>query len=469
MIVRAALYVRISDDREGEGLGVGRQEQDCRALAERHGWTVSQVYTENDTSAFQRRRVRLPDGTAALRVVRPAFRRLLDDLDSGHVEALVGYDLDRIARDPRDLEDLIDVVEQRERPTKSVTGSLDLSSDAGITMARVMVAVANKASRDTSRRVRRKYVELAAAGKVGNGGLRPFGYGSDRITVVPEEAAVLRDLYADVLAGKGTRTMVRDLAAKGATTSTGRPWSGQALRYNLLSPRNAGLRAHRGTIVGPAVWEPIVDRETWEQVRAVLTRPGRPNEGQGVARRYALTGILRCGLCGSGLKSNRGAELQRFACRPEPGGPQCGGILVRYAPAEEHITELVLARIEQQARLREDAPSRDPSDDLRAQIAVQEARLEALAEAYADEGDALEMRRAGQMIRARIADLRSQITETAQTRRLTESSAVRAEWPSYDIEQRRAVYLEVLDRIDVGSARRGLNRFDPARLTVVWR
>jgi site-specific DNA recombinase len=46
--MKAGIYTRISDDTEGEGLGVARQEQDCRALCERKGWTVADVYPDND-------------------------------------------------------------------------------------------------------------------------------------------------------------------------------------------------------------------------------------------------------------------------------------------------------------------------------------------------------------------------------------------------------------------------------------
>ncbi len=56
---RAAIYVRISDDREGQGLGVTRQEQDCRALAERLEWTLHPhrpVYSDNDIGASTKSR-----------------------------------------------------------------------------------------------------------------------------------------------------------------------------------------------------------------------------------------------------------------------------------------------------------------------------------------------------------------------------------------------------------------------------
>ena len=138
---------------------------------------------ENDTSAYKRRRVELPNGRHELRVVRPRFRPLLDLIVSGAVDGLIAYDLDRTARDPRDLEDLIDAVEQRapRLPVESVTGSLRLANDSDVTMARVMVAVANKSSRDSSRRIKRKHEELAQLGKYAGGGARRFGYESDGV------------------------------------------------------------------------------------------------------------------------------------------------------------------------------------------------------------------------------------------------------------------------------------------------
>src|SRR5690348_2947507 len=102
--IRAAILVRISDDRAGDAAGVGRQEKDARALAKRLGWRVGEVFVENDTSAFKRRTVTLPDGSTALRVHRPEFRRLLELMHLGQVDGLIAYDLDRVARDPRDLE-----------------------------------------------------------------------------------------------------------------------------------------------------------------------------------------------------------------------------------------------------------------------------------------------------------------------------------------------------------------------------
>ncbi|WP_295121235.1 recombinase family protein [uncultured Leifsonia sp.] len=74
--LRAVVYVRISDDPEGTERGVDRQEADCRAYAAAHGWEVSAVFRENDTSAFKQRTITLPSGERVRRVVRPQFRAM---------------------------------------------------------------------------------------------------------------------------------------------------------------------------------------------------------------------------------------------------------------------------------------------------------------------------------------------------------------------------------------------------------
>lgn len=243
--------------------------------------------------------------------MRPAYQRLQDDLKSGRIRAVLVWHTDRLHRTPRELEDFIDVCEAGEVPVETVqAGIIDLRTPAGRAVARTLCAWAFYESEHKSERIRRKYLELAEAGKVGNGGYRPFGYAPDRTTLIPEEAQALRDAYAQLLAGRSLSSIARWLAEQGFTTTTGRPWSLQALRYNLLSGRNAGLREHRRQVVGPAVWPAIVDLDTWHRARALLTAPGRvPAQHDGLpastARKYLLTGFLHCGRCGHKLRPIR--------------------------------------------------------------------------------------------------------------------------------------------------------------------
>jgi DNA invertase Pin-like site-specific DNA recombinase len=222
---RVGAYVRISEDLDGLGLGVARQEEDCRALAERRGWTVTDVFRDNDVSAYK------------ARAVRPEFERMLSVMEAGLLDGVVVYDLDRFARKPSDLERAIVIFDSRPGLLfATVQSDIDLSASDGRTMARVMVAFANKSSMDTSRRVARKHLELARAG-VPVGGSRPFGWQADRRSIDRSEARLLRQAAADILAGVGLHTICRVWNDAGIATTRGNPWRKTVLKNAMLSPR----------------------------------------------------------------------------------------------------------------------------------------------------------------------------------------------------------------------------------------
>lgn len=343
--MRAVIYVRISDDREGAGAGVGRQLEDCKRLAERLGWSVlPEPVEENDTSAFKRKRVRRPNGSVELRVNRPGFRKVLDMLQSGEADGLIAYDLDRTARDPRDLEDLIDVVEglTPRLPVRSVSGSLRLDNDADVTMARVMVAVANKSSRDTQRRVARKHEEIARAGKFGGGGARRFGYELDGVTINDEEAEIIREMAERTLAGESARAICRDLDRRGVKPVKAAKWSTNTMIGILRSGRVAGLREHRGEVVGIATWPAIVSAETRD---ALITQLAINSHGAGKrALRYWCNHLLLCGVCGGSLT---GAQIidgrYRYWCATDRDPRGCGRIAIAGAGVETEVERQVLA------------------------------------------------------------------------------------------------------------------------------
>ncbi len=98
-LTRAAVYARISSDPNDTSLGVTRQVKDCLTLAERKGWTVGEVFTDNDVSATSGR-------------ARPEYQRVMAALAAGRFQALVVWDVDRLTRTPRELEDVVDLAER---------------------------------------------------------------------------------------------------------------------------------------------------------------------------------------------------------------------------------------------------------------------------------------------------------------------------------------------------------------------
>ena len=324
---RPLAYVRLSDlraedlDLGGRSSSLDDQTRRIMQWCSARGWPAPEVLVENDltkegkpkpASAFKRRKVRLPDGRTEFRVVRPVFRAIVDRLGSGRNDALVALDLDRAVRDPRDLEDLVDLVEQRGVLVDSVTGSLRLATDADVTMARVMVAMANKESRDKARRVSASRERRAREGKFG-GGRRPFGFEPDGVTVRPAEAAVIAECCHAIVKGASLRGLARDLRDRGVPTVTGRPWSAETLKDILIRPRNVGVMEWRGQHF-PAPWEPLVEPAVFERVAAILTDPER-RTGPGRPPRWLGSGIYRCGVCGGPVTVIVAGRHPRYTCR----------------------------------------------------------------------------------------------------------------------------------------------------------
>lgn len=226
----AALYVRISRDREGAGLGIERQEADCRALANRLGWRGTEVVADNDISA-------------ASGAPLPAYRGMLDAVRSGEVKAVLAWHTDRLHRRPVELEEFISLAENHGLQVQTVkAGNIDLSTPSGRMVARMLGSAARYEVDQTKDRIKRQKQEAAARGQY-RGGPRPFGYEADGMTIRENEARAVLDASRAVLVGRTLAALAREWNERGLTGTLGRPWSYNNLRDVLLRPRNAGLLA----------------------------------------------------------------------------------------------------------------------------------------------------------------------------------------------------------------------------------
>jgi site-specific DNA recombinase len=358
----ADLYLRLSDARLEEALD-GREAK-LRAKAADLGWTVYRVIVENDlvpgngngvlrpASAFKRRKIRTPSGRVELRTVRPGFRSLLDDLTAGPVRAVLAEDLDRLLRQPRDGEDLLDAVELSEATCRSLSGSLTLTdggTDAERFTARIMAATANKASADTARRVRDKKEQLC--GQSWQGGRRPFGYRHDldapkyhkRLVIDESEAAVIRQAAADILErGISLKAIARELRARDVPTVSGCAWTASTLKDILIKPMAAGLSAWHGEL-RPAPWPPVLDRDVWERLRDKLTAPERrTNAHTGNEPRWLVSKFARCGVCGGLLHVTAGGKRANAYS-----GDECNHVSRNAAHVDAAIAAAVTLRLSQ--------------------------------------------------------------------------------------------------------------------------
>ncbi len=450
---RAAIYTRLSKDRPEERSRAD-QEADCRALCQVKGYEVATVHT--DLESGYRRTAR-----------RPGYQALLGDLETGMVDAVVVWKLDRLTRQGiRQVGPLLDALEDAGATLVSVHDSIDTSTAMGEGVLGLLASMAKGESEANSLRTRRAKAHHAANGRHKDGGPRAFGLTRDWSETVPAEAEAIREAAQRVLAGESLRGIVLDWRALGVRTSTGREWTAQALRNLLRQPRLCGQRVHRGEVVGEGDWPAILDAATCARLRLVLDDPGRRQQGVG---RHLLTGLLRCGRCGARLRTSAPGGTRKYGCPPKPDG--CNGVVILAEPLEELITEAVLIRLDSPALAEALAEAAD--DDSAAQAVIDlQARLDELAEMWA----AGELSRREWLRAKEGVEQRLEVAEAALRRQTAsatldqfEPGVLRASWTELSTDRRRAVLAAVVERVTIGPAVRGRNRFDPERVDVTWR
>ena len=464
MAPRAGIYARISSDREGDNLAISRQLADCEQLAKEKGWEVVERYVDADISAYSGK-------------PRPQYARMLEEIEAGVVEAILVYHADRLHRHPRELEDFIDLCQRQQVKLATVTGDVDLSTHDGQLIARIQGAVAKKESDDKSRRIRRKHEELAQAGRVSGGGTRPYGYEADRRTLRPAEAAIIRECAKRALAGDSLRSLCLDLNERGIPTVTGTPWKSQTLKRILISARISGQRDHHGEIAAnKAEWEPIITPTETQRLRAKLNDPDRRTNRS--ARRYLLPSLLRCHHCGAKLVSRpRDDGARRYVCASGPNFGGCGKVTIMAEPLEQYVVEAVLHRLDspELPNALNGSVSTDPAgDEWQAEVERAQAKLDELSELWAaDEITRREWVKARAPIDRRLDLAKRRLAAINRTTQLTphlgNASELREQWETMTLSRQKEIVGALLQHVVVGPGRRGFNRFDPARLSAVWR
>lgn len=458
-----AVYARISQDRSGDELGVTRQLKDCRAEAERRGWTVAEEYVDDDISAYSGK-------------TRPAYERMLRDIESGLRDAVIVWHMDRLHRQPIELEQFAQTCTRAGvNDVVTLHGDIDLAKGDGLLMARLLAAVAANESDSKRRRGARKALEIAETGAPLKGGPRPFGYEDDRVTIRDDEAAVVREVAARVLAGEALASVARDLEARGVTTTGGKPWTGSTLRNFLLAPRYWGMREHRGQVIGEATWPGIITADEGDRLRLLLTDPKRRTNRS--ARRYLLSGLLRCGLCGSPLYSAPKDGKRRYGCAPAAGRKNCGRIYIFADKLEAFIADAVLFRLDSPALLESMTTSADRSEVARLgdQIVAIQHRMNDLADMWAEgEMSRTEWKRARDRLQARLeSDRRTLARMTSRDaieNYIGQGEELRGKWESLTLSQQVGIVKAVLDHAVIHPAtHRGRVGLDPARVSPVWR
>ncbi|WP_250002254.1 recombinase family protein [Actinoplanes sp. M2I2] len=471
--LRAVLYLRMSMDRTGASAGLERQEQACRGLALARGWEVVEVVDDTISATSSR----LTD--------RPGWQRVVRMVETDQADLIVAWHLDRVTRSIKDLEFLIDLALERGIGLATATGDIDLTTDVGRMVARILAAVA---SAEVERKAERQI--LANDLRVANGTpqwiRRPFGYEMDGTLREAEAAAVLR-AYHDVLAGKALTTVAREWNEAGFRTSapeaaTVRPraprknnyapsgrWNNVAVRFVLRAPRNIAKATLYGEIMGDGDWTPIVDEPTWRAVSRFLADRERPDSTVGKLANL-LSRIATCTVCGGKMGASKRGNAPIYVCQgPEDESTGRGHCQLPLGFADEVVVSRLIQQMEPTGRATfRPQPSPVDTDLLEGRVAEIEMLMAELVEdRTAGLIDRAALLAGTATLRQELADIRDSLTEAGGhvADRMINVKAELEEFNRLSLGEQRAVLREAFAFIRV--VPRGKGR--PRAGEPIWR
>jgi len=445
---RAVVYLRISIDSTGRMLAVTRQREDCERIARERGWRIVREYVDNSISASDARKN------------RPGYDGIVRAWEAGEFDALLCYDLDRLTRQPRQLEDWIDRAESRGLLLVTANGEADLTTDGGRMFARVKLAVARAEVERKSARQKAAARQRADLGRPPLG-VRLTGY-TPKGEIVDGEAAVVASIFAGFASGESLRSLADQLNRRGIVTRRGNRWSPSTVRSMLTNPRYAGHAVYCGAITGKAGgWAPIVSADTFALVNAHLSDPRRVTNRVGTDRKHLGSGLYLC-QCGRPMRSWSGA---RYRC--------ADGCYARaQVPTDEYILAVVRARLARPDLQGLLAPRTDAAAPLHAEAQALRARLEVVEHDY-DTGliDGPRYAAARQRVLDDLRRIETRLVAlssgTGVAGMLTDPDPV-AMFDRSSLMAQRAV-LDFLATVTLLPGTRYSRAFDPETITIEWR
>lgn len=301
-LVRCAIYTRKSTDEGLEQafntLDAQREAAEAYINSQRHeGWMpLPQKYDDG--------------GYTGANMDRPALKRLLADIESGIVNCVVVYKVDRLTRSLLDFARIIEVLDKRGATFVSVTQQFNTTNSLGRLTLNVLLSFAQFEREMISERTRDKMSAARRKGKWVGGNLI-LGYDvapeGGAIVVNHAEAERVREIFRLYLEYGSLIPVVeeltrRDWRMKSWTTREGRRAGGKPFvkntLYNLLTNMTyVGKVRYAGTVY-EGEHDRIIDEVTWNGVQLALAKKGRRGE-RNVGNKHGalLKGLARCASC----------------------------------------------------------------------------------------------------------------------------------------------------------------------------
>jgi site-specific DNA recombinase len=308
------IWIRVSTEDQAQGDSPEHHEERARSYAKSKGWEVKEVYD-------------LAGQTGKAVMQHPEAKRMMKDIERGHITGLVFSKLARLSRNRRELEDFSDYFNKHNADLISLSEAIDTSTAGGRMFFHLLGVFAQWEREEITERVNASVLTRAKLGKSINGSA-PYGYQwKDRKLVIkPEEALVRKKAYELFLQHRRKGVVSTILNAAGYRTRNGSIWRDTSVLrildessakgvYVFNTVRQTGswrTEPKPESEWGKAECEPIVSEELWNEVNQIIEEQLKSWKRPGKTPVYLFSGLAHCS-CGARMYVRAGSP--KYVCR----------------------------------------------------------------------------------------------------------------------------------------------------------
>ena len=513
MDYHAALYIRLSkeDESEGPSQSVQNQESLLREFVQQHRLSVYDTYID--------------DGWSGTSFDRPAFQRMIADIEAKKVNMVITKDLSRLGRDYILTGHYMEryFPEHRVRYISLLDG-IDTGVDSTANDITPFRAIMNDMyAKDISKKIKSVKRDKQRKGQF-IGGKPVYGYKmhpteKNKIVIDEEVAPIVRRIFALALSGVSCRNIATLLNQEGVPTPAtyanlpvARPgpytglWSSERISDmlqnetyigNMVQGRSVKIsyKSKKCLKQDPANWvvvegthEPLVDRETFQKVR-ILVNSRRHTRSR--TYDFLLKGLIFCHECGYPLavlnrKNAKGEDVLYFVCRTYQRFTKAG-VCTCHSIKEKTVTEAVVAKVREVCRAylnpdellpvaQEAVENARKQSSLETELQTLQSKIDSLTanldRMYTDRLIGLLPEADFQRIFGRIKLERERLEEKQQELELRQKSPVRSEDRARELVQRfietagenRELLVSLIERVELTEDKEIIIKFRFAKL-----
>lgn len=310
--VRVAAYCRVSTDSDAQLESLEAQKTHYENyITARDDWEFAGLYYDEGITGTKKDK-------------RPELLRLIDDCKAGKIDFIVTKSISRFSRNTTDCLSLVRELLAQNIPIYFEKENINTGSMESELFLAILSSMAEGESVSIS-----ENSKWSIQKRFENGTFKcsypPYGYDWDgeQMVINPEQAAVVKEIFADLLSGKGTHAIADDLNQRGVLSKRGGRWTATTIRGMLSNEKYVGDCLFQKTYSDSQFvrhnnhgeqtqymvrdhHEPIISREDFEAAQAfVKQRASEKGVIKGTEKyqnRYAFSGKIICGECGDTFK-----------------------------------------------------------------------------------------------------------------------------------------------------------------------